>query len=616
MAADELPKEELSIAPVSEDKNLFDGSSCPIQPVPEVNFEFIPQDIACVEAPEPLPIFTCIQPIIPPEPPTDVGVECPVFPTIETKIDVGYRGGTGECYIDDEPRARITVNKTNVDPCEYALEFDLSIPIPRPGCITTLQAGSINTNIGFDYCVPPGSRFSITKETIPAIDCNSQDECVYTIALDINIPIPRPTCPNIKTTGVNVDVNYPQCLSSYNELVVEKRIIPGDCSTPEQCEYDIGLNLAIPLPETLCPVIRVDNFSSTAFYGGTADCDGTNQFTITTKRTEGDCDSPPLCEFAVSLDIFVPLPRPPCPEININTFSVNTGFSRCLPAGENRFVITPKYRAPENCFDPGTCSFDLELVLTIPVPEPQCPIINVLPVNLSTGLYSENQANPICSRPTTFSVTTRKEPGDCITPDQCLFDLALDIFIPIPRQSCPTLVIDDVSVGVGYRTCLPNPRTIFKVNRRHVPATGCDDLDKCEFGLTLILDIPIPVPECPTLYPGFTQVVSGFQTTGGVFPGTSLPCSNSSGQLFIIKEEIPGTCDTPPRCAFRFDLEVLVATPRTPCPIIQAGDFIVRPGLVGGNLNRDCIGEDNRFQIRTENKPGLTYAERTLKSCM
>lgn len=610
------------------DENLFQDSDCEIESVPVVDFDFIPADIVCESIPTPAPIFSCVAPVIVPEPPTDVGIDCPVF-TTTSKIEIGYPGSPAdsECAVDANPYATLQIIKTNVDPCDYEINLDINVPIPRPPCQTTLQGGTFNANVGYAECVPPGASIQINRVDVPG-DCAVPDECQYTIDLDIGIPIPRIPCPEIRISNFTSTSGYENCVSGINRFdIIPVHREPNGCNDPGQCAFEFDLQIAVPIPEPPCPTISVTNFVTSSAFAGPViaedgdiletSCTQPNKFEISVTQTPATCDTPPQCDFGIALEIFVPIPRIPCPVISINSFSVQSGYEYCLVEPENKFTITPRHVPPVSCQDPGTCAFDLDLQIAVPIPDPPCPTILPGTLTVATGFageisYKDENDNDVIVATCTGSdnkltVTSNRIPATCDTPAQCEFQLGLDIFVPVPRIPCPVIQTGQVSVISGYDICVPKIENKLEIIPRHFPPQNCDDPGTCAFDVNLQIGVPIPTPVCPIISVNTTTLNSGFATLVATENKDAEVCEGSDISLTITQELTPATCDTAPECSFSLDLEANVFIPRTPCPVLNVTGVIVRTGyLYEEDLGDDCKITENRLSIVPTHTEGLT----------
>ncbi|NDE17730.1 hypothetical protein EBZ80_22660, partial [bacterium] len=533
-------------------ENLFKDSQCPIEPVPKADFDFISS--VCDIAPLPPPIYGCAAPIIPIEPPTEVGLKCPDFSTL-TAIGVNFIDDGGSC---PPAKNELKIERRDIDPCQYDVTLDLNIPIPRIPC-PVISAGEFGLEVGYQDCVVPTSEIKITPIITPG-DCNTPDQCEFVIDLDLKIPVPKPACPQIVITDFAVRSGYSDsaCMvGAQNKFSITPIVTAGDCDTADQCRFEVELEIAVPIPRPPCPVINLTNFSVDSGYSD-ANCllNKQNYFNITAREVPGDCNTPTRCEFDVDLQIAIPIPRPSCPTLNPPTFKVTSGYddSGCL-VGENRFEITSRV-IPGDCNTPDQCEFDFDLEIVIPIPRPPCPIINQPTLTVNTAFNDQSCITPYSK----FDITTRHTAGNCNTPDQCEFDVDLEINIPIPRPPCPIINTPTFTVKTAYndQSCgLGGSK--FEITPRHTPG-DCNTPDQCEFDVTLEISVPIPRPPCPIINRRTFEVKTGFSDSA---------CVQGGSKFEISTEHVPGDCNNPGQCKFNVDLEVVVPIPRIPCPVIN-----------------------------------------------
>ena len=420
-------------------ENLFKNSTCDIAPVPKADFDFV-SDV-CNIAPLPPPIYGCTAPVVPPDLPSDVGTECPLIQTIST-VNVGFTGPSCE-----QSSSLLRIERTDVDPCKYDLALDLTIAVPQTPC-TTISPGSFDVEVGYQDCITPTSTISIVPYISPG-DCGNPDQCEFEINLDLKIPIPKPSCPQISITNFGVASGYsddPCMVGKQNRFAITPVITPGDCDTADQCAFEVELEIAIPIPRPPCPVISITDFEVTSgFSDSTCVENKRNYFAITPRVIPGDCNRPARCEFDVELEILVPIPRTPCPALSVTSFSVISGYAEdgCA-TGDNRFEIITR-RIPGDCTTPDSCEFDAELEIYIPIPRVPCPIINSPAFSVQVGYGDSN----CLTGDNKFEITTRHTSGDCGSPGQCEFDVVLDIVVPIPRPQCPVINIGSFAAAAG-----------------------------------------------------------------------------------------------------------------------------------------------------------------------
>ena len=567
-------------------ENLFKDSQCPIAPVPKADFEFI--SAVCEIAPLPPPIYGCQAPIIPREPPTDVGIKCPDFSAITT-LGVNFvdTSGGGTC---DEAKNELKIARTDIDPCKYEVTLDLNIPVPRIPC-STLTAGAFGLEVGYQDCVTQTSEIRITSIITPG-DCTTPDSCEFVIDLDLKIPVPKPPCPQIVITNFAVNSGYADssCMTgTQNKFTLTPVITAGDCDTADDCRFEIDLEIAIPIPRPPCPLINLTNFTVDSGYSD-GDCllDKQNYFNITSREIPGDCNTPASCEFDIDLQIAIPIPRTPCPTLNPPTLKVTSGYddSSCI-TGQNRFEITTRV-IPGDCNNADQCEFDFDLEIIIPIPRPPCPIINSPTLTVKTSYEDQNCLLPESK----FTITTSHTPGDCDTSDQCEFDIELEISIPIPRPPCPIINSPALTVKTSYKdqNC-PLPESKFTITTSHTPG-DCDTPDQCEFDIELEINIPIPRPPCPIINSPTLKITTGY---------ADQPCAQGSSKFEITTSHTPGTCDEPDQCEFNVDLEIVIPIPRTPCPILNSPTLKLSVGYDDPTCSQSG---DSSFTITTRQIPG------------
>lgn len=160
---------------------LFDPDKCAVPEVPSVDFQFVSD---CSIAPPPPPIFDCPVPPVPQEP----CFPCPEFNDINVTLNTGYEN----CPAVTPAGGTMAVTKVDTEPCRFAIDLDLNIPLPVPPC-PNITAGNVAVVVDYADVIVGENAFTVTKETVPG-NCNNNepDNCKFTIDLDLKIPIPRP----------------------------------------------------------------------------------------------------------------------------------------------------------------------------------------------------------------------------------------------------------------------------------------------------------------------------------------------------------------------------------------------------------------------------------------
>ena len=189
-----------------------------------------------------------------------------------------------------------------------------------------------------------------------------------------------------------------------SQFTLEKIVTPGDCETPDTCNFVLGLDINVPIPTPACPTFNVTQFSVLSGYAaanGDPGCaNGTSYFRVVPNITPGTCNSPDTCDFGIEAEIVVPIPRPPCPQINLNSFNVVSGYSQnnCLQNDVSLFDISTRHIPGDGCNEPDQCIFDVDLSIAIPIPPPVCPTINVTKFEVGvalTGREYDEDNNPL-----------------------------------------------------------------------------------------------------------------------------------------------------------------------------------------------------------------------------
>jgi hypothetical protein len=252
----------------------------------------------------------------------------------------------------------------------------LNVPIPNIPCPTFTRNNPVTVTTKFSDCVT-GNESTLTVDTTPIPgDCNTPDTCQFDINLDLIVPIPKIPCPTFASDNpVTVTAGFPDCVAGKtSKLTVNATPVPGDCNTPETCQFDIALDLVVPIPRTPCPTINSQQAVSVTPYYKRSGCQQkTSTFTVATTPIPGNCTTPETCQFDFDLDLFVPLIDPPCPQFNNGKVTVTPYYNNTTPPRQSAFNITQVLNNP-NCDDPKQCEFDINLDLMVPIPVIPCPV--------------------------------------------------------------------------------------------------------------------------------------------------------------------------------------------------------------------------------------------------
>lgn len=318
-------------------------------------------------------------------------------------------------------------------------------PPPPDFCPTISGGDNSGVNVTYVNSRCGGSSSSSAKPNIDVVVVQpSPVDCAFEIDINLDLPIPLPPCPVFTADDPNVVVVLEKdpCLTT----TPQNKITVTPTENCNECEFNIELDLTIPIPQPRCPIFSTEN--PVTVTTARADC-GTDQpstLTVTSTPVPGDCNTPDTCEFQINLDLFIPIPIPPCPTINSNqTVSVETYYSNdstCPPPRNSRFSVAT-IPIPGNCGtnEPDSCEFQFDLDLVIPIIEPPCPKFNDGSVQIA--YYRDQTVTP----PSQFKILPRPKTGNCSTPSQCEFDIELDLNIAIP---CPQFRINNTFTGTRY----------------------------------------------------------------------------------------------------------------------------------------------------------------------
>jgi len=471
--------------------------------------------------------------------------ECPTINPPTLSVTSGY---TGSACVDRE--STLTMDRVpDTDACAFDLNLDLVVPIPRPPC-PSINANSPAVTVGYagSSCVQRASTFTVTStsnrreyesltdfpeigvdgiiyvdlthaksyqwvsanyvELDPSIDCTNQKSCEFELNLDLVIPIPPPACPSISVLPVQQTVGWESCMvGSVSTLTVNHPPPdPLDCNSELRCDFALDLRLNIPIPEPPCPQINVKTFAVNSGYANSP-CveDASNKFTITASKIPTDDCSIPTCAFDIDLEIVVPIPVPPCIDIQSKSFTTTVGYAgtSCVSNRTSQFNIVRVVTPGNGCDVPDTCDFEITLDLVIPVPTPKCPDITY------TGTAQTRQVpqNGDFTSRSRFDLRTRSTPATCTDPGTCTFLFDTFIDIPIPQIACPVIYMRSGEVSIYESN---EPRGYFTVSGGNV---GSGENGQCLFDFQLGLELFLPTPKCTTFSGGYIYVKDEYGNT-------------------------------------------------------------------------------------------------------
>ena len=485
---------------------------------------------------------------IPTPPPPIFDCAAPICPPFEVppfcpdikigETKVTSRRSRVDCSSSSSATVELTV--TQGDNCSFEFGLNLDVPVIVPPC-PAITGGVFRVVTGYEGCVSGDNKVTVTPGTN---NCDDPDApCEFEINLDLVIPIPKPPCPDIGGGTVRVVTGYAGCVKAPNRIYVNKTTSATPCGV-DDCAFDINLELFVPIPKPPCPDINGGEARVTTGYEGCVT--GTNKVNVIKTTYPSPCGEPGLdeCSFDITLDLVVPIPKPPCPDIDGGPVNVVTGYEGCV-SGVNRIKVT-KTTSTSPC-GADECAFDIALDLFIPVPKPPCPDINGGVVTVTSG-YADciSGTNNINVRKTVY-------PNPC-SADECAFDIDLNLVIPIPRPPCPEINPGPVNVQTGYRGCVNPGDSKIIIDKRTY--SSCDgSADQCEFDISLDLVIPVPKPVCPLFRP----------TTKTVNYSTAISKPDIQFQIAPDTTLFRG-CDGEDICAFNIDVVLDIPQVNVPCP--------------------------------------------------
>lgn len=466
-------------------------------------------------------------------------------------------------------------------------------PLPRVVLSSAVTLPADNTNISFQNLAVGGTRktsaYTGLGINIP-IEPDASGLSVGMAVSGYGIPADPPvTIVQISKVGNYDIVTLSSAVTLLNGSAIGFQPVAPGTKVVEVNKNNSGSGGTIKLsnPTAVAAGDAVGLLPS-ASAGPDAGCTGgkTNRFTITPNYTPATCTEAPRCEFDIELEVFVPVPRTPCPQILIDSFKVTSGYSDTCDINENKFEILTRPSNPTACGDTGSCEFGLTLEIGIPIPRAPCPVVNLTKFASVVG-FSDSSC--VQNKNSAFTITTAHSAGaGCNDPGQCRYDFSLELYVPIPRTPCPDIAVNVFSQEVYYENACARPASRFEITKQ-VTKGGCDTPDKCEYGAELELYIPIPLPPCPEITNSTGMVVNvGYEGT---------QCVAGKDNRFDITATVEQTPCGANRCIFDIETEITVPIPLPPCVEITTGAFDVNIGY------STCVAGGSTFEVRKVTTP-------------
>jgi len=347
---------------------------------------------------------------------------------------------------------------------------------------------------------------------------NCKDPCRFLIDLDLRIPVPVPPCPDISGGSGKIVVAPEGCIEPKAKISVRATSEPIDCEGNGGCKFLIDLDLAIPVPVPPCPEISAGSSKLVVAPKG---CIAPKaRVNVRKEETEPSCDSEETnCKFFIDLDLAIPVPVPPCPVISAGDVNITMKKKDCGDAsGAITVTQKPKQNSCGSEAEDEACEFKIDLALQIPVPEIPCPELSIK--------YDDTIDTP--------TVVQKPRETDC--EDDPLAPPGCDFTISIPTPPCPEIT---GSIKVYEDPEIEEPSGSIKIDK----PTGC------EFDISI--DIAIPEIEIPC--PEITGSINVYEDPEINEPSGSINISPQSG--------VSG-------CSFDISIDIAIPEIEIPCPEI------------------------------------------------
>lgn len=266
-------------------------------------------------------------------------------------------------------------DSNRADSCKFTVDLTIGIPIPRPPC-PEISVGEFSVTTDWEDCITKPSALTITRtvpEKKCLTDGGfSESACQFTLDLDLQIPIPRIPCPTFAVTGTIGYSDEPEVLL-YAEVIKPDNTCTGATGPSEQkpCEIDFGIDILVPCPD-LTATIDVTSITATAQPTGTLIIkpqeDPVTSATAPCKlEVELELKIPQPCipTFWCSTRYSQPTDPP-------GDGPLDCSFIEILPANQEPYVNLTVKKEP-NPFTPPPHECDYRVELDLGIPLPPCP---------------------------------------------------------------------------------------------------------------------------------------------------------------------------------------------------------------------------------------------------
>ena len=484
------------------DEFFFDESNpdCRLPKIPRPPVDFVPE---CFIQPPPPLICECVMPVPPPDPPPFL---CPEFET-ESTVDVFYEDP--ECE-EKTTKIELKFTKVNDDPCEFEVDLDVQIGIPRPPC--PIAESEHKTNVGYDDCLECKSvgrvgsaaevagltenNFSLPEpedDKLPPVFVAIENVVTQVRAVDgidgIEF-VPHLLAPQVTPTPFfKLDSSSGKWLPVTKPVESATVKTSADLSTIPVADAPAGTIIRVEaedlyerLPDGSWSVIVFDPIDFT-------DDDGK----ILTLNDLVDRN--PILDF------------PPDAILRVKLTGKTFGFTN------GQLVEVEKTEPDDWVFEEADLPEYLATKRSNGTPVAPGTIVGIafptdryelLPLRTGSGAGVRKTWKPArCKQNKSIFVVGR--PRDCADKENgCRLFLFTEITVPIPRQPCPEFEIREFEVN----SYINRPEQEDSVCGRKKPKfviekkpddPKCNEPNKCEFDIDLIIDVPIPEVPCPEI---------------------------------------------------------------------------------------------------------------------
>ena len=498
------------------DEFFFDESNpdCRLPKIPRPPVDFVPE---CFIEPPPPPIFECILPVPLPDPPP---FRCPEFETTST-VDVFYEDP--ECE-EKTTKIELKFTKVNDDPCEFEVDLDVQIGIPRPPC-PTLESEH-KTHVGYEDCIEctyvgsVGSAAEVDGLTENSFSLPEPEDGKFQ---PVFVTL-RKVVTQVIFDGEKFNPYFDEEPFASLDAVLAGGAASGTVATPTPFfKFDSGSGKWLPVT---APVesAAVKTFSELATIP-VADAPAGTILRVKDSNALYERLPPPNSGWSLVTFNPVDFTDETGKVLTLNDLvNANTNFPtgaivRVKLTGttfgvvNGQLVEVEKAEPDDWVFEEADLPAYLETkkrsgasltpgtIVGIAFPTDR---YELLPIRSGSGEGVRQTWQPARCKQNKFRFVTAR-PKDCADKDDgCRFFLFTEITVPIPRQPCPEFDIREFEVNSyidrpGQEDSVCGRKTNKFVIEKKPDDPTCETPNNCEFNIDLVIDVPIPEIPCPEI---------------------------------------------------------------------------------------------------------------------